>query len=175
MGHKAGRDPPISLIINGLRWPREIFVKPFSQRNSRAVTGRQCSPLDSWITTEINKRMLNGNDHFQLATAAQRGRHAELTYSEKAFKGRGGIWSWKQTKLCCNWARAGSACSVKRMTPLCYCWDSVHLWINALVKDIRRIQEIIICRLICRLESCVDSNFTLFSLCRVNKAIAGIQ
>lgn len=67
-----------------MRWAKEIFVKFPSQANSQAVTGRQCSALDSRITTGPNRTLLDGNNHFQHDIAAERGGHAELTYLEKA-------------------------------------------------------------------------------------------
>lgn len=48
------------------------------------MTGRQCSALDSRITTGPNTTLLDGNNHFQHDIGAQRGGRAELTYLEKA-------------------------------------------------------------------------------------------
>lgn len=64
-------------------WPREISVRFSSQGNSRAVTGRQSSALDSRITTGTNRTLLDGNNHLQHDIAAQRRGHAELTYLKK--------------------------------------------------------------------------------------------
>ena len=84
---KQRSHPPSSLLSNGLRWPREISVKFSSQGNSRAVTGHQCSALDSRITTGPNRTLLDGNNHLQHDIAAQGRGHAELTRLEKASVG----------------------------------------------------------------------------------------